>query len=292
MTFSLDLADVRIDQVTEVDRWPFPPAELFPEVAVQAPDVGEDELVLAIHTYVVRHGDLTVLIDAGNGNAKQRPVLLAHHEFATDYLTRLAAVGVRPEDIDVVVVTHLHPDHAGGLTVADGDTWRPTFPNAEHLFDQRDLEALEQLAASSPDGVLGDLAATFRDSVEPVLRSGRWRAVESGHRILDAQDTTLAVLRTAGHTHGHVAVELLTRGGGAIFSGDVIHHPIQLDFPNLVQGGDSEPEVARQTRESLLARCTAEDLLLLTAHFAGDQPLSVRETPAGHLVQPVTVPTA
>ncbi|MEJ7649627.1 MAG: MBL fold metallo-hydrolase [Nakamurella sp.] len=114
MTFSLDLADVRIDQVTEVDRWPFPPAELFPGVAVQAPDVGEDELVLAIHTYVVRHGDLTVLIDAGNGNAKQRPVLLAHHEFATDYLTRLAAVGVRPEDIDVVVATRLHPDHAGG----------------------------------------------------------------------------------------------------------------------------------------------------------------------------------
>lgn len=75
MTFSLNLSDVRIDQVTEVDRWPFPTAELFPEVAVQAPDVGDDELVLAIHTYVVRHGDLTVLIDAGNGNAKQRPVL-------------------------------------------------------------------------------------------------------------------------------------------------------------------------------------------------------------------------
>ncbi|MEJ7649628.1 MAG: hypothetical protein WKF57_11435 [Nakamurella sp.] len=98
------------------------------------------------------------------------------------------------------------------------------------------------------------------------------------------------MLRTAGHTHGHVAVELLTRGGGAIFSGDVIHHPIQLDSPNLVQGGDSEPEVARQTRETLLAPCAAEDLLLLTAHFAGDQPFSVRETPAGHLV-PGTVPT-
>lgn len=99
------------------------------------------------------------------------------------------------------------------------------------------------------------------------------------------------MLRTAGHTHGHIAVELRNQVRGAIFSGDVIHHPIQLDFPNLVQGGDSEPEVARRTRESLLTRCAAEDLLLMTAHFAGDHPFSVRETPAGTVVQPAAVQT-
>ena len=290
MTFGLDLGGVRIDQVTEVDRWVFPPAEMFPEIAVQAPGASDAELVLAIHTYVVRYGGLTVLIDAGNGNGKQRPVLLAHHEFATDFLDRLASVGVQPEDVDVVVVTHLHPDHAGGLTVADGNTWRPTFPRAVHLFDQQDLDALRQLTASSPDGILGDLAATFRDSIEPVLQSGNWRAIDSGHRIFDTEGATLTVNAAPGHTNGHFVVELRTQQQTAIFSGDVIHDPIQLRFPNLVQGGDSEPDVARRTRDGLLDRCVEENLLLLTAHFGGDRPFVVHATDGGgHALVPVDV---
>ncbi|CAM5377624.1 Beta-lactamase domain protein OS=Tsukamurella paurometabola (strain ATCC 8368 / DSM / CCUG 35730/ CIP 100753 / JCM 10117 / KCTC 9821 / NBRC 16120 / NCIMB 702349 / NCTC 13040) OX=521096 GN=Tpau_1053 PE=3 SV=1 [Tsukamurella paurometabola] len=288
MTFSTTIGAARVDQVTELDRWAFAPAGLFPAIpdglAAQAravlgdgyidPDNGD--LLLAIHTYVIRLGETVIVVDTGNGNDKERPNLLPHHMFHTDFLARLAATGVTPDDVDVVVSTHLHPDHCGWNTRLRGDTWVPTFPNAAYLFAASDLDGLTELAASGElDGVLADLARTYADSVEPVLREGRWRTVADGEAIAAHDGTEVVVRATPGHTAGHLAVEILTPEGGAIIAGDAIHHPIQLLHPELVQGGDADPEQARATRESLLQRCAADDLLLLPAHFTEHAPFRV-----------------
>ncbi|TWS26388.1 MBL fold metallo-hydrolase [Tsukamurella sputi] len=288
MTFTTTIGAARVDQVTEVDRWAFPPAELFPAIEdglaeSAATDLGDGyidpdtgDLLLAIHTYVIRLGPTVIVVDTGNGNAKQRPVLAAHHMFDTDYLDRLAHTGVEPDDVDLVISTHLHPDHCGWNTRLVDGQWRPTFPNAVYLFARSDLDALRGLAAGDGhEGVLADLARTYVDSVGPVLRDGHWRAVAEDEVIAAHDDTEIVVLAAPGHTHGHLAIEIRSARCGAILAGDAIHHPIQLLHPELVQGGDAEPGTARATRAALLRRCADEGLLLLPAHFTEHAPFRV-----------------
>ena len=135
--------------------FPAAPRELF---------AGET-LDFAIATYLVRTPDLTMLVDAGNGNDKHRPALTAHDGFSTDYLDRLATV-IDPGDIDIVVCTHLHPDHCGGLTRLLDDRWTPNFPNARHLVPRQEPAWLQELRDSPiPDGV------TEFPRVTPCLRA-------------------------------------------------------------------------------------------------------------------------
>ncbi|GAA3160029.1 hypothetical protein GCM10020255_042590 [Rhodococcus baikonurensis] len=188
MSFTIDVGSARVTQLTELAHWPFPPRELFPHAgeaeiedasARLTPeffDAGSGDLVLAIHTYLVEIGGKAIVVDTGNGNSKHRPNLLPHHMFGTDYLSRFAATGVSVDDVDLVVSTHLHPDHCGWNTALDAETWRPTFPRATYVFDRTELAALEQLAADGPhEGVVSDLAQTFEDSVRPVLDGAKWR---------------------------------------------------------------------------------------------------------------------
>jgi len=129
---TIPLGRIHIERVAELDHWAFPAAELFPGIG---PD-GPSEVVLSITTHVIRTEELVVLVDAGNGNDKERPVLTSHHGFTTDYADRLAAVGVDPDDVDIVVLTHLHPDHCGGATRLVDGRWVPTFRRARHLVAQ------------------------------------------------------------------------------------------------------------------------------------------------------------
>src|SRR4051812_41748419 len=135
---------VRIDRVAELDSWPFPTTEMFPARP------SRETIDLTITTHVLRSPDGVVLVDTGNGNDKERPALRAHHRFATDYLDRLAAVGVTPDDVDVVVLTHLHPDHCGGSTRLVDGRWVPTFPRARHLVARTEFAWLEALHDQGP----------------------------------------------------------------------------------------------------------------------------------------------
>ncbi|GAA3160036.1 hypothetical protein GCM10020255_042600 [Rhodococcus baikonurensis] len=101
-------------------------------------------------------------------------------------------------------------------------------------------------------------------------------AVGDGHVLAESAGTSVVVRSAPGHTPGHIVIEIRTADGGAVISGDVIHHPIQFLYPDLSQGGDADPEIARVTRRELLERCASEGLLLLPAHFSVDEPITVR----------------
>ncbi|MGI5230277.1 MBL fold metallo-hydrolase [Actinoallomurus sp. CA-142502] len=288
MTFQLTVGEATITQVTELARWPFPPWELFPdatgEQAARAaaefgPGYVEERtgaLVLAIHSYLVRIGGTTLVVDAGNGNHKDRPNLPPHHRFDTDFLNRFAGTGTAVEDVDVVVSTHLHPDHCGWNTRLEGDRWRPTFPGARYVFGRAELDSLQALAATEhPEGVAADLVRMYDDSVRPVLQNGRWEIADDGHLLAEHGDTKVVLRAAPGHTGGHLVAEILSREGGAVISGDVVHHPIQLLYPELSQAGDADPALARRTRDAVLERCARDGLLLLPAHFPADHPFTL-----------------
>jgi glyoxylase-like metal-dependent hydrolase (beta-lactamase superfamily II) len=255
----LSMGDMTIDRIVELEHWPFAPRDLFPDLSRPC----HDRLDLQIATYLIRTPDATVLVDAGNGNDKERPVLSAHAGFRTDYLDRLAAL-VPLDAIDIVVCTHLHPDHCGGLTRLVDGAWTPVFPRARHLVAAPELSWLQKLhAAAPPDGVEADLARTYADSVLPVAEASLLELVDAPRTIVPG--VTLRPL--PGHTEGHLVVEVVSAEGIAVISGDALHHPLQFDDLDLSQAGDADPHQATRSRHDLCATLARTHGLLLPAHF-------------------------
>lgn len=279
---TLTLGPVTIHRIVELERWPFAPADMFPDitdeqVTAASRTLGEEhvdprsgQILMSIQTYLVRAPGLTVLVDAGNGNDKDRPALRAHHMFRTGYLDRVRACGVSLDDIDVVVSTHLHPDHCGWNTRLSGNAWVPTFPNARYLFARDEFQPLEANFASRPDDPIeADKAKAFEDSVLPVMEAGQATVVDTPYTILAADDVRITMTDAPGHTTGHIVVEIEAGGRHAVATGDVIHHPLQFTRLDMGQSGDHDRERAAATRRALCEWCVKRDAIALTAHFAG-----------------------
>src|SRR5262249_31341364 len=86
-----------------------------------------DRLVTSIHSWLLRTTRHTILLDTCGGNHKERPFSPRFHMLDTPYLSRLAEAGIRPEEIDIVMCTHLHADHVGWNTMRRDGRWVPTF---------------------------------------------------------------------------------------------------------------------------------------------------------------------
>src|SRR5919202_6149739 len=108
-------------------------------------DAASGFLKLSVHSWLLRVGRRLVLIDTCVGNHKPRPARPKWHLMQTRYLERLADAGVRPEEIDVVMCTHLHVDHVGWNTRLENGRWMPTFPNARHVFSKADFDYYQAL---------------------------------------------------------------------------------------------------------------------------------------------------
>src|ERR1017187_183644 len=128
----------------------------------------ENKLRTSIHSWVVRTGHHTVLIDSCIGNHKQRHIARFHMR-NEPWLERLRAAGVAPEEVDFVMCTHLHADHVGWNTRLENGRWVPTFPNARYLFSKADYDAFDPRQRS--DGKRSRRDATFEDSVLPVVEA-------------------------------------------------------------------------------------------------------------------------
>src|SRR5215471_3299416 len=124
----------------------FAPGEFFPDfdpkvveehARLLGPSLiepGTGKLIFSFHSFVVKTGRHTILIDACIGNDKERPTRPQFHRMKSSYIGDLARVGVKPEDVDFVMCTHLHWDHVGWNTkLADGQ-WVPTFPKARYVI--------------------------------------------------------------------------------------------------------------------------------------------------------------
>ncbi|WP_159499844.1 MBL fold metallo-hydrolase [Microbacterium sp. 18062] len=215
--------------------------------------------LLGMSGFVLSTGGVNVLVDTCNGDW---PVAgLPPQPEASPFVGRLRAAGLAPEDIHVVVNTHLHLDHVGCNTheAADGSVVA-TFPNAEYLFVDTEWEwAQQSAAAGNPSCGRVDRA------VAPLLEAGRGRLVSMDHRVTDE----IALLPTPGHTPGHVSVEVTTDAGSAVITGDMMHHPIQLFEPGLCSLFEEDSDEAARTRIALLERWRRRDVLLLGTHFPG-----------------------
>lgn len=195
-------------------------------------------LIMSVHSWLIRIGGLTVLVDTGIGNGKSRPFNRVFDQLNTDYLRRLASAGVTPEDVDLVLLTHLHVDHVGWNTRWIDGRWQPTFPNARYVYSQAE-EDFYATPASEPRRMI------FDDSVKPLIEAGLVQRMDNAGGEIEAG---FRFHPTPGHSVGHMSISLTSNGQTALFGGDVMHHPLQLHHPdwNSVFCADGEP--ARESR--------------------------------------------
>jgi glyoxylase-like metal-dependent hydrolase (beta-lactamase superfamily II) len=234
-----------------------------------------DRLVIGVHPWVLRLGDRVILVDAGIGNLKPRRTPRANmlNTVVPDWL---AAAGATPDSVTDVLTTHLHNDHTGWNTRLDGGAWVPTFPKATYHMPQVDYDWFgeQHRAGRAKDNA-------FADSVMPVVDAGLAHFVAPGDRVAG-----LEVTATPGHTPGHVNYWLESAGRTAVFSGDVMHHPVQIYRPEWNTVVDVQPDLARPTRAAFLAEAAERDALFMPCHFGPPHCGFVRRDGAGYRYEP------
>lgn len=245
------------------------PAELEKHKELMIPqsfDVIQQRFIASIHTWVLRTPSHTILIDSCAGNGKNRPGLPRFHQLSLPFLDSLAEAAVSPESVDYVCCTHLHADHCGWNTKLIGGRWVPTFPNAKYIFSKGEYDHW-----SGPAGLEGYNAGVYGDSVLPVIESGQAEIVD-GEAIIG---NGLTFHPTPGHSPGHVAIELIDADERAIFSGDIMHQPLQVYRPDWNSRFCEHPEHARASRRWLLEKAAEERSTVFTAHFVNSSAGSV-----------------
>lgn len=230
---------------------------------------GDGYLLQDVHTLLVRTPEHVILVDTGVGNAKDRGGgIPAFNQLDTPFLARLAEAGVAPEDVDVVLCTHMHSDHLGWDARLEGDRWVPTFPNARHLFVREEWEHWHRIAEESPT-----VARLLADSVTPVLQAGLVDLVPADHVV----EPSVRLVPSHGHSPGHVTVEVHSEGQVAALIGDVMHSPLQAAFPRVKPALDATVEPSATARVGVLERYADTTALVLGAHWPWPPALVKRE---------------
>jgi len=275
----LSLGSISIDRVGEIDQmwvdgnWLYPNMEAgtirrhAAELGPRLVEAEHEKLCMSFHSFLIRTGGKNILVDTCNGNHKHRlPKMPWQHMLqANTYLNNLQRLGLRPEDIDVVMCTHLHTDHVGWNTRLLDGRWVPTFPNARYVIAQQEFEHYARLLRENPGTRIGH--GSFEDSVLPVVEAGLADFVDLYHLVDGTLEEGVWMEPACGHTPGHVTVHVQGGGQQAIMTGDIVHHPIVLIEQWLTNSGDFDPAMARQTRRKLLERCAGGSDLLLAMHF-------------------------
>ncbi|MEU7583607.1 MBL fold metallo-hydrolase [Streptomyces sp. NPDC041068] len=257
----ITLGDVDARRVVEVPDLSLDARSIVPGIPEEVWR-GHEGDVAAVQTWVLRSEGRVVLVDTGVGNGRRRPGSPHFEGLDTDFLARLAAAGVRPEDVDVVVNTHIHGDHVGWNTREEGGSWVPTFPRATYLIPAADRA---YFGPERGDAVREDHRAVFADSIAPVERAGQAVYWEGTHRI----DAHLTLEAAPGHTPGSSVLRVESGGDRAVFVGDLLHVPAQLAAPGCSSCFCEDPEQAAETRIKVLGRAADERELVVPAHFGG-----------------------
>ncbi len=279
------LGSFEITRVEELSAPLMPARQFFPDLSLEMLDAARpeipaghlsdaDEIVLSFHSYILKTGRSTILVDTCCGNDKERPSRPAFSHLNTDYLATLAAAGCQPEDVDFVMCTHLHWDHIGWNTQRVNGEWVPTFPNAKYIMARREYDHWDQLM-QDPSNMH---RFGFQDSVQPLMRAEQAVLVDDDHEI----ESGIWLEPCHGHSPGHVVVNLASGDAKGAMTGDVIHHRVQLVYPELSTIADIDQNQSRQNRTALMAKHADRGSVLFPAHFRAPSFGCLKTKNGGH----------
>jgi glyoxylase-like metal-dependent hydrolase (beta-lactamase superfamily II) len=211
--------------------------------------------------FLVNTGKQLILVDAGAGIW-----------WGGAALGRLAgslrSAGYTPEEINIVLLTHLHSDHIGGLTTQDG---KRVFSNADVYVAkaESDFWLSPEIAAKAPK----DVQPFFQSAqaiAAPYIKAGKWHTFSGSESIVDG----MQLVPLPGHTPGHTGYEFSSKGQKILFCGDIVHaQRVQLQHPEVTAVFDIDQTAAAATRNQLLPRLARENVLIATPHASLFPPL-------------------
>jgi glyoxylase-like metal-dependent hydrolase (beta-lactamase superfamily II) len=223
-----------------------------------APDE-RNRIPLALRCLLVEAPNALVLVDTGVGNKESERFHEIYGIENAGSPTRLEdgirAAGFAPSDVEIVISTHLHFDHAGGNTMRtpEGEIV-PSFPTARYIVQRRELE----FAYRDNERIR---ASYVRENFGPLHDIGKWEVVEGEARITRG----VRVIPTPGHTPHHQSVLVESEGQVACFLADVCPTTAHLPLP-WIMAYDLEPLVTLESKRSLWSRAKEEEWLLVFEH--------------------------
>jgi glyoxylase-like metal-dependent hydrolase (beta-lactamase superfamily II) len=242
----------------------------------KSPPDEKNRIRLRCNSLLVRVHKKTILIETGNGNkwdAKYRAIY--NVEQGDPLIGSLARAGVSPDQVDLVVNTHLHFDHCGGNTRIINDRAVPSFPNARYLVQRGELEH-----AMNPTD--RDRASYFPENFESITEQQRWDLVDGDLEVLPG----ITVARIPGHNADIQAV-LLTGGGKTVaFVADLFPTRYHVPLP-WIMAYDLYPLQTLETKRQWLARIIAEQWIVVFGHDPDIASATLREHNAKIEVEPV-----
>jgi glyoxylase-like metal-dependent hydrolase (beta-lactamase superfamily II) len=224
----------------------------------RAPADEQNRILLGLNTVVVRTGKHTIVIETGIGNklsGKLRAIYGAQEKLPLAF----AAAGIKPEEVDIVINSHLHFDHCGWNTTRTPDgSVVPTFPHARYFAHRGEVEhghlQLER-----------DAVSYISDNYDPLVESGQMTLLDVKRGETREIVPGISVEGFPGHTAQLMAVHLDSGGRRACYISDMIPTSAHLD-PTWVMGYDLDPLTCIEERKRFYARAIPEEWLVLFTH--------------------------
>jgi glyoxylase-like metal-dependent hydrolase (beta-lactamase superfamily II) len=212
-------------------------------------------MTLGLNSVVVRSQGRLVLIETGVGDKPRTARENATPLEDGNLLADLEALGIRPEEVDVVINTHLHFDHCGWNTRFVDGRLTLTFPNAEYVISKGEWEdALHPNERTR--------ATYLADNLSPLEGSDHLHLIDGEYRVTDE----IVMVPTPGHTEGHDSVVLKSGGETAIYVGDMAQSVVQLERTAWVSSFDVLPLLSMESKKSLMERAIQEKAVLISVH--------------------------
>ncbi|MGA8767803.1 MAG: MBL fold metallo-hydrolase [Candidatus Acidiferrales bacterium] len=236
-----------------------------------------NRITLSMNSFLIHAGGKRILVETGAGEkmtAKLRDIYGLDGPFLDDGLRRY---GVRPEDIDIVLDTHLHFDHCGGNTRVEMDKIVPAFPNARYFVQRGEFEH-----AMNPNE--RDRASYFPENYAPLEAAGMFSLLDGDREIAPGVE----VIRLPGHNADMQGVKLTGGGKTAFLFADLVPTTAHLPIP-WIMGYDLYPMMTLENKKRWLPEVVQEGWLALFAHDARVPAAYVRERNGQWETEPVTL---
>jgi glyoxylase-like metal-dependent hydrolase (beta-lactamase superfamily II) len=215
----------------------------------------QNRIALGLNCLLIRTGRKNILVDTGLGDKEDAKF---QEMFAVERIPTLRdslkMQGLQPEDIHMVVNTHLHFDHAGGNTVRENGAIVPTFPRAKYFVQRGEYED----AARANERTR---ASYRRENFTPVAHVDQWEFMDGETELLPG----VSVVVTEGHTRHHQSIKIESEGQVAFYLGDLIPTVSHLPLP-YIMGYDLYPLQTLETKRWVLDRALNENWLLVFEH--------------------------
>jgi len=242
------------DGVLELDLCNF-----FPDIPTENWRPYQDHLgpkhqvSLNLACYLVRSDGHNIIVDTGLGPKPEDAPETPWGELLNDFKEN----GVRPEEIDIVVMTHLHRDHVGWNLQSQDGKYVPTFPNARYYMSAKDWEACHR-----PE-LVEERFPNAPQCVWPLEDLGLMELMDGEYSLT----SELSTLPTPGHTPGHMSIMISSQGQRGIILGDILHNTVQVHETDWVSRADIDPEQTRITRRNLVERLEQEGTTVAAVHL-------------------------